>query len=343
YQGEYASDVIRDIEGTQRYLVSQRIIDRNDVISVQILSNERHLDSLKTKSSEDGVFEYNIHDINDFIQTEKIEVPDEQDFSSLIFCSLASRKILANHYARHQEKKYFYHHVASLALKVTGIALLSGSIGLFSLSVAKGFLYESSVNEMTLLKHKYDSKFNQLNEQKIDSDISTSNMKNVVQAIDKLKQTYLRSPQQLMAMVSQDISLFSDMRVTSLEWILASDSDAGTADLQSIISKDKRNRRRGRNSRPKQKLFEIVKVSGELLNFDGDYRYALSLINDIEDTMKVLNKYDVVEITKRPLNIESDESLSGDVSVKVNNKRSSVNKTAEFAFRVVKEVKLNAK
>ncbi len=39
------------------------------------------------------------------------------------------------------------------------------------------------------------------------------------------------------------------------------------------------------NSRQQQKLFEIVQINGELLNFDGDFRYALSLINDIEDTM----------------------------------------------------------
>jgi len=87
---------------------------------------------------------------------------------------------------------------------------------------------------MALLQQKYESKFNQLNEQKIDSDISTSNMKNIVQTVDKLKQTYLRSPRELMAMISQDISLFREMRVNELDWIIATDSAAIDADEQKL-------------------------------------------------------------------------------------------------------------
>ncbi len=342
YQGNYASDVIRDIEGTQRYLVSQRIIDRNDTISVQILCNERHLESLKTKTDEDPVFDYNVQDVNDFIKIEKLELNDEQDFSSVLFCHQATKKPYANHYARHQERKYFYHHLVSMGTKVTSVALLAISVGLLAVFIGKGFLYESSVNEMKQLEQKYKLKFTQLNELKIDEDISTSNMKNVVQTVEKLKQSYLFSPQQMMAMVSQDIALFNEMRVNSLEWVLASSANATSADSQVEKNMDTRSRRNRRsNSVIAKKLFEIVNIKGELLNFDGDYRYALSLINDFEDTMKVSNKYDVVQITERPLNIDSNERLSGDVSNKVNNKTD--NKNADFSFRVVREVKLSGK
>jgi len=342
YQGEYTNDVIRDIEGTQRYLVSQRIIDRNDVISVQILCNERHYEKLKIKSEEDVVFDYNIQNINDFIKKQKIEVVEEQDFSSLIFCSQACRKTFPNHYARYPEKKYFYHYITSLGTKIAGVILLASSIGLLSISLAKGFLYESSVTEMMLLQQKYESKFNQLNEQKIDSDISTINMKNVVQTVDKLKKTYLRSPREMMAMVSQDISLFNEMRVNELDWILATDVAAINADEQKVKETKPRGRKSRNRSKRKNKLFEIVTVSGDLLNFDGDYRYALSLIDDVENTMTVSDKYDQVEVLKRPLNIESNESLSGDVNVKVNS-RGALNKKAEFTIRVVREVNLGVK
>jgi len=343
YQGDYASDVIRDVESTQRYLVSQRIIDRNDVVSVSILCNKRHLDKLTIKCADSNYFDYDIQNINTFIEKEKIDVVDEQDFSSVLFCFQTTKSLFKNHYARVQEKKYFYHYLTSIAGKVASVALIAISIGLLSLSIAKGVLYESSVKEMKLLTQKYGSKFNQLNEQKIDSDISTINMKNVVQTVDRLKKTYLRSPQQMMAMVSQDVALFPDMRVSSMEWILASSMDAEETDAQAEkVKKDQRRRRsRGRSSK-QQKLFEIVRVNGELLNFDGDYRYALSLVNDIEDTMKISNKYDRIEITQRPLNIDSDETLSGDVSIKVN-KRSSGNKKANFSFRVVREVNLDGK
>jgi len=88
-------------------------------------------------------------------------------------------------------------------------------------------------------------------------------------------------------------------------------------------------------------MFEITELDGKILNFDGDYRYALSLVNDLEDTMKVSGKYQSVEITRRPLNIAPSESLAGDVSVKLNKKQ--IDAKAEFSLRVVREVKLNAK
>jgi len=342
YQGNYAADLVRDIESTKRYLVSQRIVDRNDIISVQILCNKRHFEKLIVKCVDDGVFEYGIHNINDMIKKEKMEVADEQDFSSILFCFQATRKLFVNHYARASEKKYFYHYLTALISKVASIALIAVGIGMLGVSIARGMLYDTSKTEMQLLEKKYESKFNQLNERRVDSDISTSNLKNVVKTVERLKQVYQRSPREMMAMVSRDISLFSDMRVNRLQWLVASSDKATEPDSQLVeVARD--SRRRSRNTPAvSQKIFEIVNVTGELLNFDGDYRYALSLINDIEDTMKISGKYSSVQITRRPLNIDSDEALSGDVSNKVNTKNSS-QKKAEFGFRVVREVKLDEK
>lgn len=341
YQGDYAEDVIRDIESTQRYLVSQRIIDRSEVISIYILSNERHYEKLTVKCAETSYFVYEILKIKDLIEQEKIDVDTDQDFSSALFCYYATKKLFANHYAKNKEKKYFNHYLASVSLKIISVALIAIALGVMATSIVKGFFYQESVKEMALLEQKYNSKYNQLNEQRVDSTTGTIKMKNVVQAVEKIEKSYLNSPYELMALVSQDIALFPDMRVNDLEWFLASSPTANKADEQ---VKKTTNRRRSRNRRtpnPGNKLFEIITIKGELINFEGDYRYALSVINDIEDTMKVTKKYHEVVITKRPLNIESNERLSGDVSNRLNKARSG--KRAEFGFRVVREVDLSGK
>ena len=336
YQGDYASDVMRDIESTQRYLSSQRLIDRTDVISVHILCNKRHYEKMTNKSTEESFFDYKIHDINQLIEDEKIVVADEQDFSSVIFCFHGVKKSLMNHYARSKEKKYFYHYLTGFGLKIASIIMFTLGLGLFSVSVVKGTLYEFSVTEMGLLEQKYESKLNQLNEQKQDSNISTITMKRVVQTVDSIKESHLHSPKELMVMVSQDVALFEDMRINDLNWYLANSATASEASKQSA---DRNNRRRG--SRGAVGLFEILTLSGELLNFEGDYRYALSVIDDLEATMNVGNKYHSVQILQRPLNIQSDGSISGDVSQRVNNIGSS-GKKALFQLKVVREVKLNA-
>jgi hypothetical protein len=314
------------------------------VISVQILCNKRHFEKLTVKCADSIDFDYRIHNINDFIELENITVGEEQDFSSAIFCYLATRKAVFNHYAKATEKKYFFHYVGTLATNFASVAIVAVSLGLLGVSMVKGFTYESSVTEMQSLEQKYQSKYNQLVSQKVDSKTNTTSMKNVVETVDKIKKRYLFSPREMMGMVSQDVSLFQDMRLSSLEWYVSSSDNADGPDNQ---TQNKINNRRGRqnsrrNSQKSNALYETVKAEGELISFDGDYRYALSVVNDLEDTMKVSNKYHSVQITKRPLDIESDKRITGDVS-QTGNKSSLSRKTALFGFKVVREVELNAK
>ena len=56
--------------------------------------------------------------------------------------------------------------------------------------------------------------------------------------------------------------------------------------------------------------------------------------SSLEKTMAESGKYYSVEITKRPLDIESDNQLTGDISI--GSRRS--NRVAEVAFRVVREI-----
>jgi hypothetical protein len=60
----------------------------------------------------------------------------------------------------------------------------------------------------------------------------------------------------------------------------------------------------------------------------------LSAVNDLEKAMVESGKYYSVEITKRPLDIESDNRLSGNVGA---GSRLAAS-VAEVAFRVVREV-----
>jgi hypothetical protein len=130
YQGDYASDVLRDVESTQRYLISQRIVERTETVGVHILANKRHFDKLLTRCGEESYFDFNIYEINELLAREKIDVADEQDFSSALYCYMASKKLALNHYAQPDERVYFQHHRAGLVLTAASIALISIGIGM---------------------------------------------------------------------------------------------------------------------------------------------------------------------------------------------------------------------
>jgi hypothetical protein len=143
----------------------------------------------------------------------------------------------------------------------------------------------------------------------------------------------------LMTLVSEDISIFSDIRVSRLEWFVSNFSDSYAAEEVSWgrPKKGQRSVKRDRNApKPKKGYFEIVQVDGEFINFDGNYRYALSAVDDLEKAMTESGKYFSVEITKRPLDIESNNRLSGSVGVGGSDKLVR----AELGFRVVREIEL---
>jgi hypothetical protein len=140
-------------------------------------------------------------------------------------------------------------------------------------------------------------------------------------------------------MISNDISIFSDLRVKQLNWFVSNISNSKEAGDVSW-GKPKKTRKRttkkqDRNApKPKKGYFEIVDLEGEFLNFDGNFRYALSAVDDLEKTMSESGKYYSVEITKRPLNVEPENQLSGDAGAG----RNESQLRAEVGIRVVREV-----
>jgi len=337
YQGDYAADVLRDIESTQRYLISQRIIERAETIAVHIIANKRHFDKLTQRGETENYFDFKVHEINEWLKRDKIVLPDEQDFSSSLYCYQASKKTALNHYARPEERRYFQHHRAGLALRAASIALVAIGLGMAMTSTVKGWLYQQTIGETALIEQKYKAKFNQLSESRIDSTTSTTSMQHVVQTVDDIRSNYLRDPEDMMVLISSDVSIFPDIRVKKIDWFVSNYSDSVTLEDVNWGRAKKRKRTGGKDKnrpKPKKGYFEIAHVEGEFLNFDGNYRYALSAVDDLEKTMVESGKYYSVEITKRPLDIESDNQLSGNVGAGGSKSRL----TAELGFRVVREV-----
>ena len=337
YQGEYANDVVRDIESTQRYLISQRIVERSELVEVHILTNKRHLDKLTIRCAETSAFDFKILEINELLENQKIHVVEEQDFSSVLYCNLASKKTALNHYAQPEEKKYYYHHLGGMALKFCSVAILAIGLGLALSSAIKGWLYTSTTIDTALIEQKYKAKYNQLSENRIDSSTSTNSMQHIVQTVEEIQTKYLNDPEELMTLVSQDISIFSDLRVKQMDWYVSNYADTDSADVVNWGKQNKRQAKKENTKIPHKKgLFEIAVVEAEFLNFDGNFRYALSAVDDLEKAMSESGKYAYVEIIKRPLDIEPENSLAGDVG----KNRASTKPIALLAFRVVREVKV---
>ena len=341
YQGDYASDLLRDIESTQRYLISQRLVERSEKVSVHILTNKRHHQKLLARCEQETYFDFKIHEINALLEEEKIDIPEEQDFSSALFCYLASKPISINHYAGATERKYFQHYKAGLGLRMASAVLIALGFGMAAVSVAKGLVYDQTSAEAQLIEQKYKAKFNQLSETRIDSSTSTAEMQNIVEAVEIISNGYLLDPEESLSLVSQYISLFPELRISNINWFVTNYSGNETADE---VNWDRPNTKRQSNKKdrasdfkPERGFFEVIVFNAELIQFNGDFRYALSVVDDLEKAMVESGNFVAVEVLKRPLDVESDNVLSGELGADEVER----GERAVLEFRLIREVNQN--
>lgn len=339
YQGKYAEDVIRDIDSTQRYLVSQRIIERSETVTVHILSNSRHFDKLTVACTETSYFDFEIHNINELLKNRGIDLYDEQDFSSALFCYESTKIKFINHYARDEDKYYLKHYFMGLALKFTGIALFSIGLGLGVSNAIQGYLYQERISEMDSLKDQYNIQFERLTEKTKSLPATTKDMKKAVELSTIIKTNYQHSPKQLLTDISQDLMLFADIRVNHINWFVSDNEERKIyKDVSWGVKKKRRSSRRTQKTAKYNGYYEVAVIDGEFLNFNGNYRYVLSVLSDFEDLLKESGKYDSVEILSRPLNVGENTTLKGVAT----DEKKVQSKDATFKIKVIKKVPLNA-
>jgi len=339
YQGKYAEDVVRDVDSTQRYLVSQRLIERSETVSVHILSNSRHFDKLTIACTESSYFDFEIHNINDLLKERGIDLYDEQDFSSAILCYESTKIRSVNHYARTEDKRYLKHHWFGLGLKFAGIAIFSVGLGLGVTNAVQGYLYQDNIAEMDHLKSQYDVQLNRLAEKTKSLPATTKDMKQAVELAAAIKSNYNHSPKQFLTEISQDLMLFADIRVTYINWFVANSEEQNSIS-EVEWSNDKKKRKRGGRRIKRSKFkghYEIVRLNGEFKNFNGNYRYALSVLSDFENLLKESGKYDVIKVLSKPLNVDAESTLRGTANDKNNNQKAQ----AKFSIKIIKKVPLN--
>ncbi len=336
YQGKYAQDVIRDVDSTQRYLVSQRLIERSETVDVHILSNKRHFNKLTVACNESNFFDFEIHSIDELLKERKIDLYDDQDFSSALFCYEATKIRKIDHYARDEDKYYLKHYKVGLGLKLLGIALFSIGFGLGVTNTIQGYLYQDRTIEMDVLKNQYNVQFKELSEKTKFLPAKISDIKKAVDLSKAIKSNFGHNPQKFLTEISNDLILFSDIRVSHLNWFVAKNEDQNNISEVFWNGKKTKKRRGKRNSKFKGH-YEIVILTGEFKKFNGNYRYALSVLSDLENLLKESGKYDEVIVLSRPINIGESSTLTGSAQ----EDDTTTLKRAEFKIKIIKKVPLN--
>lgn len=330
FEGDYASDLIHDIRNTHRYLLGQRVVARSDLVDVHIIAAQRHMTSLVEQCENAPGLSFHLHEVNELKERLKIETSANSEFSGELYCGLLGTRWVPNHYARHLDRRYWYHYVAGWGMAAASVLVLGTGIALAASRTTEGLLYEMYGNEMQDLTLSYQHKFRRIKEEMGDLPLDSNLIKTSVDAAIELESEYTEDPEPMFRIVSNDLGAYPGVVLNRLNWFVADSPDRDTHGQVNWGSDDRRGRR-VRGDREEVGFYEITIVEAEIFMERDDLRYALNFVSQIERDLRESGNYDRVEILRRPVDLGSEAGYSGQEGL---NRESSLN--ASFTLKLVR-------
>jgi hypothetical protein len=222
---------------------------------------------------------------------------------------LASGAVLANLAPKALIKQYQLSKIKQL---INLVAILLAMLGLIATAwfVKQGLDYTSAFNqaakETAIQLQRYDEVAKKFPE----TPFSAANLKAVV-ALDSTIATYQKSPKRLMLVLSAALEKFPEVQIDRLRWVFT--SDLNIKDEDKLLTSPVVNVGVRQATDPK-KIYEIGFITGEIANFNGDYRAAQLSVYQLLATFKKDNHVAEVHELQAPINLNSYSGLQGNMA-----------------------------
>lgn len=337
FDGNYGEDVAGDIENTYRYLLTQKQVKRDSKLTAYVITSGRHYESVLEACVGHDNLEYIVTRLSDVYDTMKLDLPRETELSDALYAGAMSKFNCSNHYARKQDRVYLNYYNTSLAFKFAAAIMFLSSIIWSSSNVIDGILFDQNRGNVASLAIRYEYKYQDLKDKSLQLPVSTTVLKQAVDSAQAMETKYRQDPELMLRLLSRDLEGFTNIKLGTINWFLADDPSRPSASTVTW-GKKKRSRRRSRGSADKKNaldMYEIIIFDAEITNFLDDYRYALGVLSDLEQTMRDSQNYFNVTVLEKPINLGSATSLSGSEGSGGSGKGKRV---AKFKIKLVRQV-----
>ncbi|WP_301102177.1 hypothetical protein [Propionivibrio sp.] len=294
----------------QQYLSSQRMIARNQLITVHILAHTTALKAIQSSCTDTATIHYNVLNIEDCAQKTGLKTAPPDSHCEQLFLNLLvtapPRIQFADDVQRHD------HHLLQIRSALHGL----GALALLGCLLFSGTLlfetYTVTQQTATLRSEADQARLRYNDIAKTFPPIPTDNdtLRRIIDRYIALEKKSA-SPDGLYHEISRALHAAPAVELDSIDWQLGS-SEAGTA----------RGAGQATAATPVASDSEAVIVRGTLtLGPNSNARQMLSAFNVLLEALKANPKLQVV-VLQRPLDIESGKSLKGgDTTVEDNKPR----------------------
>nr|CRH07079.1 conserved protein of unknown function [Candidatus Magnetococcus massalia] len=277
----YSKLMMAELEKTQRYISSLRLLPPGQPLQVVILSNRELLNTLAPHCEETALMKFQPMEVNEAAVKLGINREIKTPFSDSLFIQILGQKTPANHYA---ETKMLRQHRTRLANRMlyaaSALALLVG-VGVVGVIGFHGWQLQQEKQthsqKMAAVKKRYQANIGK----SVPKGVDPQEIKNIVLTAQTIK-SMRSSPRTMMLALSEVLEGYDDFRLDSFEWWGA------TSDVMLKEGTAKKSTKRRRRSRRSKKSFDPAKISaldkavlkGQITRIDDDFDHALRRFND---------------------------------------------------------------
>lgn len=310
-----------EIEKTQRYLLSQRFINQVEDIQIRmpmIASPDNQFSSLVPNKI--GL-DFKPVDIGTMLKKLSIssrhlvELPELLHMAVLLkssrLPSLAPLKLLSSYRVN----------LARQCLNILSFSILFFGLMFSAMHLKQVFNQEQMLESLKAKTHHQEIEYQKVAKDFPISPLPSDDLQRAVEIGSTLK-SYQKMPTRVMQVLSKALITTPDIQVNRIKWMQTDDLRVPDIEAQS---------RGGQSNKEEQNLplfpsgylYETVFLGGEIKRFSGDYRAALSLVNQLTEILKSDANVAYVEIVQAPVNVSSYSSLEGSTTDEVEAKQSA--------------------
>jgi hypothetical protein len=318
-----------EIEKTQRYLLSQRFINQVEDIQIRmpmIASPDNQFSSLVPNKI--GL-DFKLVDIGTMLKKLSIssrhlvELPELLHMAVLLkssrLPSLAPLKLLSSYRVN----------LARQCLNILSFSILFFGLMFSAMHLKQIFNQEQMLESLKAKTHHQEIEYQKVAKDFPISPLPSDDLQRAVEIGSTLK-SYQKMPTRVMQVLSKALITTPDIQVNRIKWMQTDDLRVRDIEAQSRGGQSNKEEQ-NLPSFPSGYLYETVFLGGEIKRFSGDYRAALSLVNQLTEILKSDANVAYVEIVQAPVNVSSYSSLEGSTTDEVEAKQSA----ALFTLKVI--------
>lgn len=294
--------LVDETERTVRYLENQHMYNTGDPFNIfVIVPMSQAADTAKSLRS-DTYKTYHVVSRETLAKELGIKQHISGSYSDSFFAHvLLKNKKQAAHYVTAKEKKYFYHHKANLALKVSAALIALVAISLSAIQFIEGIVNSSEIPNL----QQETRRFQQLEKQTLsaisDVEVDVNDIRDVVELAEKIEANYKFDPFVIINEFAKVLNNNKNINIDKLDWVSTYDHSNNLGE-----SREQLDKRLLKRLERKKIHYQKIKAIATIDNFDNNPRLAVEQVINFKNELSKNTKFTKVEIIKMPFDLAPD-------------------------------------